>query len=64
VALHFLHSAPRRADELPSPVPAAGTPTALEIQLPHDVSIVSNHAALVGSVRVWDLDVVVVGPHA
>lgn len=32
-----------------------GNADRLEIQLPHDVSIVSNHAALIGSVRVWDL---------
>jgi polyphosphate glucokinase len=33
-----------------------GNADRLEIQLPHDVSIVSNHAALVGSVRVWELE--------
>jgi polyphosphate glucokinase len=33
-----------------------GNADRLEIRLPHDVSIVSNHAALVGSVRVWDLE--------
>jgi polyphosphate glucokinase len=31
-----------------------GNADRLEIDLPHDVSIVSNHAALVGSVRLWD----------
>jgi len=33
-----------------------GNADRLEMQLPHDVSIVSNQAALVGSVRVWDLE--------
>jgi polyphosphate glucokinase len=33
-----------------------GNADRLEIQLPHDVSIVSNHAALMGSVRVWELE--------
>jgi polyphosphate glucokinase len=33
-----------------------GNADRLEIQLPHDVSIVSNYAALIGSVRVWDLE--------
>jgi polyphosphate glucokinase len=33
-----------------------GNADRLEIQLPHDVSIVSNHAAFVGSVRVWQLE--------
>ena len=33
-----------------------GNADRLEIQLPHDVSIVSNHAALLGSVRVWELE--------
>jgi polyphosphate glucokinase len=31
-----------------------GNADRLELDLPHDVSIVSNHAALVGSVRVWE----------
>jgi len=31
-----------------------GNADRLEMNLPHDVSIVSNHAALIGSVRVWD----------
>jgi polyphosphate glucokinase len=30
-----------------------GNADRLEIDLPHDVSIVSNHAALIGSVRLW-----------
>ncbi len=33
-----------------------GNADRLEIRLPHDASIVSNEAALVGSVRVWDFD--------
>jgi len=33
-----------------------GNADRLEMDLPHDVSIVSNHAALVGSVRVWDAE--------
>jgi polyphosphate glucokinase len=33
-----------------------GNADRLEIQLPHDVSIVSNHAALIGSVRVWEVE--------
>jgi polyphosphate glucokinase len=33
-----------------------GNADRLELELPHDVSIVSNHAALIGSVRVWDLE--------
>ena len=33
-----------------------GNADRLEIQLPHDIGIVSNQAALVGSVRVWDLE--------
>ena len=36
-----------------------GNADRLEIDLPHDVSVVSNEAALIGSVRVWDLE----GPH-
>lgn len=33
-----------------------GNADRLEVDLPHDVSIVSNHAALVGSVRVWNVE--------
>lgn len=33
-----------------------GNADRLEIDLPHDVSIVSNHAALLGAVRVWELE--------
>jgi polyphosphate glucokinase len=33
-----------------------GNADRVEMELPHDVSIVSNHAALIGSVRVWDFD--------
>jgi polyphosphate glucokinase len=33
-----------------------GNADRLEIELPHDVSIVSNQAALIGSVRVWELE--------
>ncbi|MFN2566450.1 MAG: ROK family protein [Gemmatimonadaceae bacterium] len=33
-----------------------GNADRLEIDLPHDVAIVSNHAALIGSIRVWDAE--------
>ena len=34
-----------------------GNADRLEIDLPHDVSIVSNHSALLGAVRVWEMGV-------